>query len=67
MKADSGQLLIQISTVCYQLSTKRAGTGAPPLQLSTVNCQLSTINCLSCPKPLTEFASPWELAPKQLN
>ncbi|WP_293336354.1 hypothetical protein [Microcoleus sp. CAWBG58] len=25
-----------------QLTTKRAGTGALPLQLSTVNCQLST-------------------------
>ncbi|WP_293330385.1 hypothetical protein [Microcoleus sp. CAWBG58] len=36
----------QLSTIPYffnQLSTKRAGTGAPPLQLSTVNCQLSTV------------------------
>ncbi|WP_293149895.1 MULTISPECIES: hypothetical protein [unclassified Microcoleus] len=32
----------QLSTVNCQLSTKRAGTGALPLQLSTVNCQLST-------------------------
>ncbi|MGL5060089.1 MAG: hypothetical protein ACRC62_08905 [Microcoleus sp.] len=35
-----------LTTINYQLSTKRAGTGAPPLplnsQLSTLNSQLST-------------------------
>ncbi|TAG41875.1 MAG: hypothetical protein EAZ33_16335 [Oscillatoriales cyanobacterium] len=36
------------TTVNCQLSTKRAGTGALPLQLSTVNCQLSTVNCQLC-------------------
>ncbi|WP_293340573.1 hypothetical protein [Microcoleus sp. CAWBG58] len=35
--------LFLLASVNCQLSTKRAGTGAPPLQ--TVNCQLSTVNC----------------------
>ncbi|WP_293143916.1 MULTISPECIES: hypothetical protein [unclassified Microcoleus] len=33
------------TTVNCQLSTKRALTGALPLQLPTVNCQLPSVNC----------------------
>ncbi|NJM62774.1 MAG: hypothetical protein HC849_25385, partial [Oscillatoriales cyanobacterium RU_3_3] len=35
----------QLSTVNSQLSTKRAGTGAPPPLRFAPTCQLSTVNC----------------------
>ncbi|NJK76672.1 MAG: hypothetical protein HC942_25150, partial [Microcoleus sp. SU_5_6] len=49
----------QLSTVNSQLSTKRAGTGAPLRFASPlpVNCQLSTVNCSlpSCKRLLAYF------------
>ncbi|WP_293359642.1 hypothetical protein [Microcoleus sp. CAWBG24] len=42
-KFKSDDSLLQSPSFFCQLSTKRAGTGAPPLP--PIDCQLSTVNC----------------------